>query len=135
MRSTSKEIVIEYLELIIEKSNLVIERNHSISTVHDFLVSPERMEKFDAACMLIQVIGETAKKIDDWTASKLFCNYPEVYWRGVFGCRNIISHEYGNVDPMQIFNIIKKYLPELTLCTARVINDLKEDKYNDLFSN
>lgn len=44
MRSTSKEIVIEYLELIIEKSNLVIERNHSISTVHDFLehfVQPE----------------------------------------------------------------------------------------------
>ena len=64
------------------------------------------MEKFDAACMLIQVIGETAKKIDDWTSSNLFCNYPDVYWRGVFGCRNIISHEYGNVDSEQIFIIM-----------------------------
>ena len=106
MRSISKTLVIEYLELMIDKSNLVIERNKSIVNVHDFLISPERMEKFDAACMLIQVIGETAKKIDDWTSSNLFCNYPDVYWRGVFGCRNIISHEYGNVDSEQIFIIM-----------------------------
>lgn len=133
MRSTSKAIVIEYLEFVIEKANLVIERNKEIVDVHDFLISPERMEKFDAACMLIQVVGETAKKIDDWTGSLLFCNYSEVYWRGVFGCRNIISHEYGNVDPQQIFNIIKKYLPELVLCTKRIIDDLNKGKYSDLF--
>ena len=131
MRSTSKDILIEYLSLITEKANLVIERNECIQIVHDFLISPERMEKFDAACMLIQVIGETAKKIDDWTTSQLFCNYPEVYWRGVFGCRNIISHEYGNVEPQQIFNIIKKYLPELILCTNRIIDDLKNGKYTE----
>lgn len=133
MRSISKSVLIEYLELVIEKSNLVIERNASILNVNDFLVSPERMEKFDAACMLIQVIGETAKKIDDWTSGQLFSNYPEVYWRGVFGCRNIISHEYGNVDPKQIFVIIKKYLPELKLCTTRIIDDIKENKYDYLF--
>lgn len=80
----------------------------------------------------IQVIGETAKKTDDWTSSKLFCNYTEVYWRGVFGCRNIISHEYGNVDPEQIFVIIKKHLPELIACTYRVIEDLKTGKYDDI---
>lgn len=127
MRSTSKEIIVEYLELMIEKANLVIERSQHIQTANDFLSSPERMEKFDAACMLIQVIGEIAKKIDGWTASQLFCHYPEVYWRGVFGCRNIISHEYGNVDPQQIFNIIKQYLPELVLCVNRIILDLEKE--------
>ena len=133
MRFISKALVIEYLELIIEKSDLVIKRNHSIVTVYDFLSSPERMEKLDAACMLVQVIGETAKKIDDWTSSKLFCNYQDVYWRGVFGCRNIISHEYGNVDPQQIFNIIKKYLPELIICVTTIIKDLMDGKYESLF--
>ena len=133
MLSTSKSIVIEYLELMIEKAELVILRNKSILSHHDFLISPYRMEKFDAACMLIQVIGETAKKIDDWTNKQLFINYPEVYWRGVFGCRNIISHEYGNVDPEQIFGIIKKYLPELLICTKRIIEDIKENKYDSLF--
>lgn len=109
MRSISKEILIDLLELIQEKANLIITRNQSITCVQDFLISPERMEKFDAACMLIQVVGETAKKIDDRTSSSLFIHYPQVYWRGVFGCRNIISHEYGNVDPAQILGIIKKY--------------------------
>ena len=111
MQYTSKSIAIEYLELMIEKAELVIQRNEYILSYHDFLISPDRMEKFDAACMLIQVIGETAKKIDDWTNKQLFINYPEVYWRGVFGCRNIISHEYGNVEPEQIFGIIKSKHP------------------------
>ena len=134
MLSTSKAIVIEYLELMIEKAELVIQRNESIISHHDFLTSQDRMEKFDAACMLIQVVGETAKKIDDWTNKQLFINYPEVYWRGVFGCRNIISHEYGNVEPEQIFGIIKKYLPELVLCTRKIVKDLEEGKYDSLFT-
>lgn len=46
MRSTSKDILIEYLNLIIEKANLVIERNECVLIVNDFLISPERMEKF-----------------------------------------------------------------------------------------
>lgn len=133
MRFTSKYIILEYLELMIEKTEIVIKRNECIHTVNDFLVSPERMEKFDAACMLVQVIGETAKKIDDWTSKQLFCNYPEVYWRGVFGCRNIISHEYGNVDPRQIFKIIKVHLPELMGCVIRIMTDVKEGKYDGLF--
>ena len=92
------------------------------------------MEKFDAACMLIQVIGETAKKIDEKTYSQLFSNYPQVYWRGVFGCRNIISHEYGNVDPEQIFGIIKKYLPELIACVRQIIDDVKQGNFDYLFT-
>ena len=50
-----------------------------IASADDFLSSPSRIEKFDAACMLIQVIGETAKRIDDQTSKKLFSFYPEIY--------------------------------------------------------
>lgn len=134
MRYTSKRLILEYLSLIVEKSKLVIARNQSIDTSQDFLISQERMEKFDAACMLVQVIGETAKKIDDWTHSQLLFSYSQVYWRGVFGCRNIISHEYGNVDPEQIFKIIKKHLPELILCVEQIIYDIQQGKHDDLFN-
>lgn len=133
MRYISKEILIDLLSLIEEKASLVINRNKSILSVQDFLVSPERMEKFDAACMLIQVIGETAKKIDEKTSSRLFVHYPQVYWRGVFGCRNIISHEYGNVDPEQIFSVIKKHLPELITCVRQIIDDINKGIFDDLF--
>ncbi|MBS6239138.1 MAG: DUF86 domain-containing protein [Bacteroides sp.] len=133
MQYSSKENVIECLTIIIEKSNLVIERNEKITSFHDFLSSSTNMEKFDAACMLIQVIGETARKIDDWTVSKLFSNYPQVYWKGVFALRNIISHEYGNVDPENIFKIIKIHLPELIACVKTILKDMETCKYNNLF--
>ena len=133
MQSISKSIVIEYLELMIEKAELVIQRNETISSSNDFLTSPGKMEKFDAACMLIQVVGETAKK--NWWLDQqtIIHQFPEVYWRGVFGCRNIISHEYGNVEPEQIFGIIKKYLPELVICTQKIIEYLKQNKYDSIF--
>jgi uncharacterized protein with HEPN domain len=133
MRSISKELIIEYLEDLRARAELVIHRNEAIHTADDYMISPDRMEKFDAACMLIQVIGETAKKIDTWTDGKLLCKYPEVYWRGVFGCRNIISHEYGNVDPEQIHRIIKNHLPELTISITCIINALKAGMHDDLF--
>ena len=125
----------EHLEIMIEKAQSVIDRNACIVTVHDFLISPERMEKFDAACMLIQVVGELAKRIDGWTSSNLFIHYPEVYWRGVFGCRNIISHDYGNVSPEQIFKIIKNHLPVLIECVHHIIDDLNQGFYPELFVN
>ena len=105
MRSISKEILVDLLELILEKATLVIkQKSCRLRVTQDFsYIAGQNGKNFDAACMLIQVVGETAKKIDDRTSSLLFAHYPQVYWRGVFGCRNIISHEYGNVDPIQIF--------------------------------
>jgi uncharacterized protein with HEPN domain len=133
MRSISKALIIEYLEDLKNKSEIVIRRSESIQETNDYLISPERMEKFDAACMLIQVIGEMAKKIDSWTNSKMLSQYPEVYWRGVFGCRNIISHDYGNVDPEQIFRIIKIHLPILIGCVNQILKDVESGKFDELF--
>lgn len=133
MRSISKAQIIEYLEDLKNKSEIVIRRSESIQETNDYLISPERMEKFDAACMLIQVIGEIAKKIDSWTNSKMLSQYSEVYWRGVFGCRNIISHDYGNVDPEQIFRIIKIHLPILIGCVNQILKDVESGKFDELF--
>jgi uncharacterized protein with HEPN domain len=133
MRSISKALIIEYLEDLKNKSEIVIRRSESIQETNDYLISPERMEKFDAAYMLIQVIGEIAKKIDSWTNSKILSQYSEVYWRGVFGCRNIISHDYGNVDPEQIFRIIKIHLPILIGCVNQILKDVESGKFDELF--
>jgi uncharacterized protein with HEPN domain len=133
MRSISKPLIIEYLEDLKNKSEIVIRRSDIIQETNDFLISPERMEKFDAACMLIQVIGEIAKKIDSWTSSQMLSQYPEVYWRGVFGCRNIISHDYGNVDPEQIFRIVKIHLPVLIECVNHILKDVENGKWDGFF--
>lgn len=62
MQSLSKDVLLDLLELIIEKSTLVINRNKQIQTINDFLSSPERMEKFDAACMLIKLSEKPQKR-------------------------------------------------------------------------
>ena len=133
MQFLSKSVLRERLLLMLEKSELVMRRNEEITSYQQFLFSASSMEKFDAACMLIQVIGETARKIDVLTSSSLFQYYPQVYWRGVFALRNIISHEYGNVDPENIFKIIKKHLPELNTCIRQILTDLDAGKYDGLF--
>lgn len=45
MQSLSKDILLDLLELVVEKSTLVIMRNRQITSADDFLLSPERMEK------------------------------------------------------------------------------------------
>ena len=133
MRSLSKKLVVENLNLIIERSRLVMERCAEISTYHDFLLTPAKVEKFDAACMIVQVIGELARKVDNGTSSLLLSHYPQVYWRGVFALRNIISHEYSNIDPESIFKVIKKHLPELVVCVEKIIKDVETGKHDVLF--
>lgn len=44
-----------------------------------------------------------------------------------------ISHECGNVDPIQIFGIIKKYLPELVVCVKQILSDVEAGKHDSLF--
>lgn len=63
--------------------------------------------------MRLQVIGETIKSIDDKTNQTLFVTYPQIPWRKVIGLRNIISHEYANIDYDIIWVVIHKYLSPL----------------------
>lgn len=39
----------------------IIQRNQSFQSANEYLLSESAMEKLDAACMLIQTIGENTK--------------------------------------------------------------------------
>jgi uncharacterized protein with HEPN domain len=70
--------------------------------------------------MRLQVIGETIKAIDEKTHKELFSNYPEIPWRKIVGLRNIISHEYANIDYEIIWSVIQKSLPELRTTIMKI---------------
>ena len=74
--------------------------------------------------MRLQVIGEAIKGIDDKTHQELLVNYPQVPWRKIVGLRNIISHEYANIDYDIIWTVIKKYLSPLRETVELVRQDL-----------
>lgn len=39
--------------------------------------------------------------------------YPSIPWEAIYGMRNLISHEYANVDEAIVYDTIKNGLPKL----------------------
>ena len=77
------------------------------------MLSPEGKEKLDAACMVIEAIGESFKQLDKVTNNELLPLYPSIEWREVKGVRDVIAHHYFDIDANEIFTIINNDLETL----------------------
>ncbi|MCL4362744.1 DUF86 domain-containing protein [Candidatus Parvarchaeota archaeon] len=66
-------------------------------------------EKQDAVIRELAVIGEASKNISD--SFKVKNNFIE--WKKLAGVRDIVVHQYFNIDLDIIWDIIKYDLPEL----------------------
>lgn len=58
---------------------------------------------------LIQ-ISENAKKLSD---AFRIAEHPHIPWMAIYGLRNRIVHDYGNVDLGIIYDTLKNSVPEL----------------------
>lgn len=123
MEFTLKEEIIDKLNQIVESIEVIQQRSRGFQTVDDCLMSMFGMTVLDACIMRIQVVGETIKSIDDKTKGELLGHYSEIPWKKIVGLRNIISHEYANIDYDVIWIVITKHLPTL----LEVINRMKKD--------
>ena len=110
MESTLKEEILDKFLQLSESISIIEDRCKNIQNVDDFLLSPWGMTVLDACIMRIQVIGETIKAIDDKTQRSFF--------------KNIISHEYANIDYEIIWVVITKHLPPLKETVENIIKDL-----------
>ena len=107
------------LEDILESIGLIEEWSQGMTELHDFMISPGRVMAFNACVMRLQVIGEHVGKLLKENANPLEC-YPEIPWQAIYGMRNIIAHEYGNIDEAIVVSVINDDLPKL----KAVIKDL-----------
>ena len=100
------------LEEIFESIELIQEWSNGMTQLHDFMISPGRVMAFNACVMRLQVIGEHVGRLmkED---SKPLDKYTEIPWHAIYGMRNIISHEYANIDETVIISAIKEDLPKL----------------------
>lgn len=117
-----KRRVLDRCDQIVESIDLIMQWSKPIQSPDDFLLSPEHVLIFDGCVMRLQIIGENIKKIDECTNGELFSEYPEIPWRKVIARRNIISHEYANVDEEIIFAVIRQSLPSLRTAVLRIAN-------------
>lgn len=63
----------------------------------------------DATIRRLEIIGEAARRISDETRA----TFPHLPWREMVGMRNIMIHEYDDIDLNTVFNTVQKDLPPL----------------------
>ena len=112
------------LEQILEATKTISIRFKPIKSPNDFTDTPEGMEKLDAICMQLIALGESLKKIDKLTRHELLTKYPKVDWKGAKGLRDIIVHEYFNVDAEAIFAVCDKHILPLGDTIRRILEEL-----------
>lgn len=128
MQSWHNDIVTDRLEQIRESISLINKWCSPYQSEDDFLCSPTGMAMLDASILRLQIIGESIRSIDDMTKGELLSHYPSIPWRNIIGLRNIISHDYANVNYSMIVKIIKNNLQDLDYTVSNIITDINTNK-------
>ena len=119
------ERVAELLESAITEIELLEQMSAPIATPDDFVTSLSGMTVFRACGMSLQYITESLVKIRNLCGKAFFKPYSQIPWDSVFGMRNFLSHEYGDVDAEGIFNTVKTSIPSLLPVVRRMLADVR----------
>ncbi len=105
-----KYTVCDRLQQILEAIDIIEERCKNIHCAEEFLLTPGGMMIFDSCVMRLQAIGEQVGKLLKASEAPLH-GYESIPWRAIYDMRNLISHEYMNIDESIVFSTIKEDLP------------------------
>lgn len=119
-----KEIALDSLQKIKAMLILISERTSVVEEPNDFLCSSDGMLRLDAICMNLIALGEVVKGLDKQTGGELLKKYPEIYWKGVMGIRDKISHHYFEIDTDIVFRTIEEDIPQMVPIVEKMISDL-----------
>lgn len=67
------------------------------------------VEKQDAILRRITIIGEATKRLSPEFRQK----HSGIPWKKIAGMRDVITHDYDEIDLIEIWTVIKENLPEL----------------------
>lgn len=110
--SENNTTIHDRLEDILESINLIQEWAKGRKTVADFMMSSTGVMAFNACVMRLQVIGEHVGKLLN-SPQKPLEAYQQIPWHAIYGLRNVISHEYANIDEDVIVSVINDDLEPL----------------------
>jgi len=117
-------LIREKLEQILEALLRIQRRSEDILSPDDFEANDENLDKLDAIAMMLIAVGEAFKKIDKETGGELLLHYPQIDWRGVMGVRNVLAHDYFDIDTEEIFKICHKDIPLLAAVVTQMLKDV-----------
>jgi uncharacterized protein with HEPN domain len=117
-------LVREILGQMLEAIAKIERRFAGIRNGDDFTSSDEGIDRLDGICMMLMAIGESCKNLDKITDGLLLPKYPAVDWKGVKGIRDIISHQYFDLDADSVFGVCKNHVPLLRSTIEAMLSHL-----------
>jgi len=119
-----KELVKGILAQLLDSAKVVLIRFESITCVNDFTDSPSGMERLDSICMKLIAIGESLKNLDKITGQELLPQYSQIDWTGAKGLRDVIVHQYFDVDAEEIFWICSHDMNPLVDVIQKILDTI-----------
>lgn len=101
------------IEVILDYCNQILKSTEGMS-YDDF---SNNLDVRDACALRVLQIGENAGHLSEQFKS----NYNQVSWHEIVGLRNVIAHEYGDVDDEVLWEIVSMDIPKLKNYCAGII--------------
>jgi uncharacterized protein with HEPN domain len=77
----------------------------------NLLEAEEGEDLLDVICMQFLASGEALKRLDKLRPGLLSEFFPQIDWKGAMGFRDVIAHQYFDLDAEQVLLICKEALP------------------------
>jgi uncharacterized protein with HEPN domain len=119
-----RDLVLEILHSILSATEKIQKKMRLIGGPEDFYLSEEKQDLLDILCMQLSAIGEGLKQLDKLTDGQLFTNYPQVDWKGLKGIRDVIAHQYFDINAVAIFESCKKDIPLVIEAIKNIISSI-----------
>ena len=75
------------------------------------LEQEEGQDLLDVICMQFLAAGEALKRLEKLRPGLLAASFPEIDWKGAMGFRDVIAHQYFDLDAEQVLLICQEALP------------------------
>jgi uncharacterized protein with HEPN domain len=114
-------------ELLLELEEAIrrIERRFTrIQKADDFIADDDGLDRLDGISMMLIAISENIRRLDRLMAESLANRYPEIPWSEIKGIRNILAHDYFDIDPEEIYRICREDLEILKRVLGKIRHDL-----------
>ena len=70
-----------------------------------------------------EILGEAANRV----STSFIDSHPEIPWRQIIGQRNILAHEYGQIDHELLYKTAVDDVPELIILLESLLPAIDED--------
>mgnify|MGYP001546666110 FL=1 len=86
----------------------------------------EGQDRLDVICMQFLAAGEALKRLEKLDPGLLTTNFPEIDWKGAMGFRDVIAHQYFDLDAELVMLICQDALPGVLSAIRSLEEQAKE---------